>query len=194
MWRSRCYAGGLCAATRGLSRRRKPGPARRPNCATTPSLSGTPELSADGIDPKIRQLVRAVVAGRVGVPFHPVPDDVVLCSETIEREPEVGIFDRLAHTGLPAVLLPGVDPCFDAVFDVLGVGVDRDAARARQRLERPDHSRQLHAVVGGVRFTAVELPLAILVLQKRTPATRPRIALARAIGVDGERRRRHAAL
>src|SRR5262249_51378115 len=46
MWRSRRYAGGLCAATRVLSRRRKPGPARRTICATAPSARGAPTAAA----------------------------------------------------------------------------------------------------------------------------------------------------
>ena len=67
-------------------------------------------------------------------------------------------FTGFRSRGLPAVLLPAVDPGLDAVLHVLRVGVELDVAVALQRFERPDDGGQLHPVVGRRRLAAEELP------------------------------------
>src|SRR5438093_13731270 len=58
--------------------------------------------------------------------------------------------------------------------------------------QRADDGDKLHPVVGRPRFAAEELAFAPAVLEKRAPAARTGVALARAVGVD-HHRRRHAA-
>src|SRR5688500_11221490 len=118
------------------------------------------------------------------VALHPHPLDVVHARELVELAPEIGVLHRFPVRRAPAVLLPAVYPLADTELNVLRIGVDARAARALQRLQRPDDRHQLHAVVGGVRFAAVELARLRAAAQKRAPAAHARIALARAVGVD----------
>ena len=78
----------------------------------------------------------------------------------VEAPPEVVVLDRLLVGGAPAVALPVGEPAGDAVAHILRVGVQLDAARALQRLQRRDRGHQLHAVVGGGRLAAAQLLLA----------------------------------
>src|SRR5207344_1302115 len=89
---------------------------------------------------------------------------------------------------LPAIALPAVDPGFDAILDVLRVGMDFDLAATRQRLQRANDGGQFHAIVGGVGFAAEELALAVSVEQQRAPAAGTGIALAGPVRVDHDGR------
>src|SRR5690242_14636161 len=111
----------------------------------------------------------------------------MLLGERIELAPQLCVLHRLAIARAPAVAFPAVDPALDAVLDVLRVEIELDVARALQRLERANDGGELHAVVGRVPLAAVELLLAAVEDQERSPPARTRIALARAVGVDDDR-------
>src|SRR5205809_7710376 len=98
--------------------------------------------------------VDAVVLGVAAVALDPVPFDSVARDGFQQFLPQVGILDRLAVGGAPAIALPAVDPAGDAVADVDAVGGQADATRLLERVEGLDRRLQLHAVVGGQRFAA----------------------------------------
>src|SRR3954451_19309553 len=79
-----------------------------------------------------------------------------------------------------------MDPAGDALTDILAVGIEIDAARLLQRLQRRDRRHQLHAVVGGVRLKALQFLLGFAEFQDRTPAARAGIAGTGAVGMDGD--------
>lgn len=54
--------------------------------------------------------------------FYPVPGDLMALGFCIETLPEIGIFYRFFICGLPASLLPVVDPLCDPLADILTVG------------------------------------------------------------------------
>ena len=116
--------------------------------------------------------------------FHPPPNDVVFAAQAVEFAPQVFVFDRLFGGGFPAVFLPAVYPAFHAVFNVLRVGVDFDAAAAVQGFQAFDDGGQLHAVVGGLGFAAEEFFLVPAVAQQCAPAACAGIAFACAVGVE----------
>src|SRR5687768_14095054 len=116
--------------------------------------------------------------------FYPQPFDFMLIAQLVERAPEVLVLDRFVVRGAPAAFFPLMDPVADPELHILRIGVEPDAARLAQRFQRADDRRQLHAVVGGMRFAAEQLPRPAFVLQQRAPSARAGIALAGAIGVD----------
>src|SRR6185312_6188146 len=137
-------------------------------------------------DAAIRELVRAVIARRIGMAAHPVPADPMMRAQRVELAPEIRVLDRLAVARAPAVLLPRVDPALDSLLHVLGIEVEVDVAGPRQRLERPDDGRELHPVVRRLPLAAKDFLLALAGYQKRTPAARARVALARAVGINDD--------
>src|SRR5205807_6063099 len=147
-----------------------------------PSLPQGSQLQ--GVDRLVREPVDALVAGDAGVPRHPVPLELMAGGELIEPLPQVLVLHRLAGGGAPAARLPFGEPLGDAAANVFRIGVQARPHRALERLERPNHRRQLHAVVGREGFRAVELLLALARLQQCRPAAGPRIAAAGAVGVD----------
>lgn len=60
--------------------------------------------------------------------FGPVPMDLVDGDELVELAPEILVFDGLLVHGAPAPEFPEADPLLDALAEVLGIGVDIDAA------------------------------------------------------------------
>ena len=66
-----------------------------------------------------RQLRRRVRSRRGRVALDPVPFELVRRARRVEPLPQIDILDRLLVGGLPAVLLPAVDPLGDAVPHVL---------------------------------------------------------------------------
>ncbi len=117
-----------------------------------------------------------------------------LCESRIEPLPQVDILDRLLLGRAPAVALPLRHPGQDAVAQVLTVGMDVDQARPLERVERRDCGHELHAVVGGMRLAALELPHVRAGGQDRPPAARTRIARAGAVGMNDDVRLAHRAL
>ena len=84
----------------------------------------------------------------------------------------------------PAALFPVIHPLGDAVHDVLGVGVQHDAAWALERIQGFNRSHHFHAIVGGLGFAAMQRLAVLAGNQQRTPATRARITSAGAVGID----------
>src|SRR5437763_2931087 len=133
----------------------------------------------------IGQRVGALVAGVARMAAHPAPFHVVQVAQRIEPLPQLGVLHGLLVRGLPAALLPAVDPFGDALAHVFAVGVDRHVAGALEGGERLDHRGELHAVVGRRGFAAEELLLVAIRAEPGAPAAASRVALARAVCVDG---------
>src|SRR6267142_6788741 len=115
--------------------------------------------------------------------LHPMPAHAMLRQRRIEPLPQIDILDRFLVGGAPAVALPLVDPRHDAVAQILAVGVNIDETRPLERFERCDRGHQFHAIVGGVRFAALQLLLTVAEGEDRAPAARTRIARAGPTGV-----------
>src|SRR5690349_8984057 len=157
----------------------------------SPSLALRPVVSVSSTtclvivwNPLVGQGVRPLVLRVSCVSLHPMPLYLMFRRERVELFPEVDVLDVFLVGGAPVAALPRVDPARDAFLHVLRVGVEAHAARFLQRLERADDRHELHAVVGGRRLAAPELPLLSLVAQHRAPAARAGIAPARAVAVD----------
>src|SRR5690606_25701690 len=79
-----------------------------------PSSNRRQVLFSQRLDRPPRQFVGAVVHDVVGVALDPFPAHLVSGGCGLERAPEVVVLDRLLVGGLPAVLLPAVNPLGDA--------------------------------------------------------------------------------
>src|SRR6185312_12767509 len=134
----------------------------------------------------VGELIGALVELVAIVALDPAPVDDVTGHGFVQRLPELDILYGLLVGGPPAVLLPAEDPLGEPVLDVDTVGVELDLAFARQRIERTDRGRELHAIVGGERFAAFQLLDGRAILQHRAPAARAGIAGARPVGVDDD--------
>src|SRR5438046_8727765 len=110
-----------------------------------------------------------MVARRLGMPFHPVPDNVMLCGCIIKRPPQIRVLYRLTGAGFPAIALPGVNPSLDTLFHVLRIGVDLDGPPPIKANQRADHRGELHPIVHRGSF-ATDTP-ARLALVQTEPAT-----------------------
>src|SRR5262249_8296957 len=118
------------------------------------------------------------------VPSHPMPLYLMLPGELVEAAPQVLVLDRLLVSRSPCLAFPGMDPLGNALLDVLRIGVKEYPARPLERLECADYCCQLHAVVGGGRLATPQLLFTALGTQDDTPAARPGIAPAGAVGED----------
>src|SRR4051812_21229969 len=132
----------------------------------------------------VRQRVGAFIFRVSCMSLHPMPLYLMLGRDGIEFAPQVVVLDGFLVRGFPALALPGMDPLGDALLDVDRIGVQAHAARALQRLERPDDGSELHAVVGGGRRAAPQLFFFSLEAQQRAPAAGPGVAAAGAVAVD----------
>jgi hypothetical protein len=115
---------------------------------------------------------------------HPTPHHIVARRGFVESAPQLAILHRLLVGRLPAVLFPARQPLGETVHDIAGIGVEHDGAGLLQRFQRLDGGHQLHAVVGGHALAAEDLLLVRAGAQDRTPAARPGIAAACAVGKD----------
>src|SRR5207247_9340580 len=106
------------------------------------------------------------------VPTYAVPAHPVTCQQRIEPLPKIDVPDWLAICGAPAVAFPLVDPCENAVAQVLAVGVNVHETGALECFKRRDRGHELHAVVGRVIFAALHLLLEIAVCADRAPSAR----------------------
>ena len=88
--------------------------------------------------------------------FDPVPAHQVANAGLIQYLPQIGIFHRLFVRCFPAIHFPLWHPLQYTLAHVLGIGVHVDAAALLQRIQPFDNRSQLHAVVGGVQFTATQ--------------------------------------
>src|SRR5690606_32847687 len=102
----------------------------------------------------------------------------------VQPPPQVRVLHRRLPRGPPPVPLPPVHPPGDPVPHIRAVGVQHHRNPPGQTLQRDDRRGQLHPVVGGLRLTPVQLLLVRPPPQQHTPTTRPRIPLARPIGID----------
>jgi hypothetical protein len=134
------------------------------------------------IDTSICQLICAFILRMAAVSLHPVPTHLMALIFGVKRLPKVDIFYRLAPSGLPSPLLPGIKPVGNAASYVDGICGEIDAARARQCLESADGCLQFHAIIGGIEFTTEQLQLNIPVAQEGAPSAGPRIAATGTIG------------
>ena len=134
-----------------------------------------------------REPVAALVVRVAGVAFYPYEGHFVRFEQSEQRLPEVGV-ERLLFVALyPAARLPRLRPAeIYPVADVFRIGHERDGAGALQRPEPLDAGRELHAVVGRPAFAAGELLLMPVEDEDRSPAARPGIAPACAVGVKGD--------
>src|SRR5262249_46143355 len=140
-----------------------------------------------------RQLIGTLIVVMAGMALDPMPAYLMALQSEIEALPQIGILHWLLLGRFPAVALPAMDPLADAVPQILPVGWQFDGGRPGQRFERHDRGGQLHAVVGGERFTARQLLLMPAIAQDGPPAARTRIARAGAVGVNDHRLACHAA-
>ncbi len=106
----------------------------------------------------------------------------------LEALPQIGVLDRLLRRGLPAVLLPAVDPVGDAVLQIGRIGHHGEGAGALQGLQRGDRGHQLHAVVGGLGRATGKLARfdqggPVAGLEHHAPAAGAGIAGAGAVGI-----------
>src|SRR6185437_2110949 len=134
------------------------------------------------------QFVGALVFVVAGVALDPVPAHLMRFEGGIEPLPKIDVLDRLLVGRAPAILLPAMDPAGDALADILAVGDEIDGARLLQGFQRRDRRHQLHPVVGGVSLAALQFLFDVAEFEDRTPAARPGIARARAVGVNHDRR------
>src|SRR5205809_954039 len=79
-----------------------------------------------------------------------------------------------------------MDPRFDAVLDVLRIGVDRDVGFALQRLESTDDGDEFHPIVRRMRLASEQLFAVAVVFEQRAPAAGAWIAFAGAVGVNND--------
>src|SRR5581483_335757 len=101
--------------------------------------------------------------------------------QLIKRDPEVLIVNRLFIRFAPVVSFPAVDPLRYSVPDIFRVRHDFDRATLFEPLETFDGGSQLHAVIGSVRTTAVDLAVKLAESKNASPASTARITLAGAI-------------
>src|SRR5665647_436866 len=132
------------------------------------------------------QLIGALVCIVAGMALDPVPAHLMRLQRGVEALPQFDVLDRLLVGGAPAVPLPAMDPAGDALTHILAVGVEIDGAGFLQRLQRRDRGHQLHAVVGGMGFTALQFLFAIAEVQDRAPAAGAGISRPRPVRVDDD--------
>ena len=71
---------------------------------------------------RTRQFVTAFVFRMTGVPFNPLPLDLVLAQGGIKPFPEIDVLDRFLIGSLPAAFFPVMDPLGNSLTNVLAVG------------------------------------------------------------------------
>src|SRR5687768_14401943 len=136
------------------------------------------------VDCPVCERVGGLVSRMPGMATDPMPLDHVSTGFPLEREPEIRILYGLAIRGLPIASLPLRQPLGDAVAQVLRIRVEPHAARAFQCREGFDSGRELHAVVGGVRFGAAQLSSSLSRDEQRTPAAGTGVATAGPVRID----------
>ena len=102
----------------------------------------------------------------------------------VERHPKVLIFDWFFRRGPPPAALPVRHPLIDAVHYVFRISVQHDVLLGLERVQRFDRCRQLHTIVGGLGFAAMQRFLPLTGHNQYTPAPRTRVAATGAIGID----------
>jgi hypothetical protein len=103
----------------------------------------------------------------------------------VQSEPEVGVLHRLTRGGSPAIGFPGPNPAGHALPQVLGVGVEVNAAGLFQRTEGFDRGLEFHAIVGGREGAPADLTLLASIFESRSPRARAGISVTSAIRMNG---------
>ena len=97
--------------------------------------------------------------------FDPVPFDLTSLTDFIEFLPKIRIFDIF-----PVFLFPAMNPFGNALFDVLGIGIDHQFVLLVTEQNPFNRSRQFHAVIGSMIFTAINFVFLLAINNVRTPA------------------------
>ncbi len=108
-------------------------------------------------------IVAALILFMPVVSPDPDAEDLVRCRYLDILSPEIGVLDLFK-----VPLDPAFEPLVDPFDHIRGVRDDLDVAGLFKGFQPLDDTAQLHAVVGGVRFTAADDTLAVVVAQYRT--------------------------
>src|SRR5690606_27601096 len=190
-WKCRPVGRRLTSSTQPISMMRWPSLGSRPVVSVSSTTcrkrasSHVPSYPKQRVDGLVGELVGALVARIAGVSAHPAPGNAMSVTGRIQRLPQVLVLHRLPVRGAPAARLPGRQPLLDAGAHVLRVGVQRDLDGTLQRAQRLDGRGEFHAVVGGLGIGARDLAAALAGDQHGAPPSRPRVAPAGAVRVDG---------
>src|SRR3954447_10800570 len=117
-----------------------------------------------------------------GMSFHPPPLDLMLVRQRFEALPQVDVLHRLLVRRAPAAPLPIVYPDADSLLHIERIGKQPHMTAAGQCSKAFDDCGELHAIVGRRRLAAMQLLNVSSEPEQYTPAPRPRIALACAVG------------
>lgn len=134
------------------------------------------------------QFIDAFVVFVSGVTADPMPGDIMLLDNLVERAPQVGVSQRLGLLGrppAPAETFPARHPSGDPLLQIFRIGIEINAARLFQGFERFNSGNHLHAVIGRLRGGAAQFSLVLAVAEQRAPPARAGVAGAGAVGVDG---------
>src|SRR5258707_2020664 len=183
-WKCRSVMRRLMISTQPISMIRSPSLALSPVVSVSRTICLAVIFQFSARYPSVRQSVGPLVLRVPGVPPHPMPFDPVRGRELVQALPQVDVLDRLLVRGPPVTPLPVVHPFRDAFLHILRIGEHARPARLLQGLQRPDHRRQLHAVVGRVGFTAPELFFRLVKAQKNPPTARSGGSPAGAVAVN----------
>ena len=96
--------------------------------------------------------------------FDPVPFDLTSLTDFIEFLPKIRIFDIF-----PVFLFPAMNPFGNALFDILGIGIDHQFVLLVTKQNPFNGSRQLHTVVSSMIFTATDFVFLLAINNVRTP-------------------------
>src|SRR6056297_813765 len=127
------------------------------------------------------------------MPPDPEPFNLMPFGGVCQPLPQVGVLDRLACGGPPAVGSPARQPFGDPLTHVIGIRGHAYPACSLERLERLYRRHQFHAVVGRVALAARKLFFHAVEAKYLAPPARTGIAAAGAVGPDFYRGRAHAA-
>src|SRR5690606_15244020 len=134
--------------------------------------------------PLVRQGIGSFVAWIPRVPAHPTPLHFVLCHQSIQRLPQVGITHRLLVSGEPATPLPVGQPFAHALLHVLRIRMDDHMAGSLQCPQCLDTTSEFHTIVGCLGLAATQLLLVPAMAQQCPPASGPGVALAGTVRPD----------
>ncbi len=143
-------------------------------------------LLADSCDGVAGELITTFVIDVSGMTFQPLPNDLVFANQSIERAPEIFVFHGFLVRRLPAAPFPRRKPFGNAIAQVNGVGEQFDFARFVHGGKRANGGLQFHPVVRGGGFGSADFFQGVAATQHRTPAARPGISFATAIGMNRE--------
>lgn len=116
------------------------------------------------------------------MPTDPVPRDLVTRCCIIKTSPQVNVFYRGIAGCFPVAFFPVRKPFCNSEHKILGIRGNLDFTRFFKCLQRHDCCCHLHAVVGRHCSPAGQGLRVTFPAHDCRPASRARVALARAIG------------